>query len=121
MKCACPPFVNISSRTAASRPTASQHSNTKNTAIGYEKPYKSQTRPKTPDIETKVITNIYGLTLGCLTTSDQSSMQSDIKQKHYIYSASSKRITNTCKQSGYRNVQPGGEQPRQHTILFLFI
>jgi len=40
---------------------------------------------KTPTLK-QVITNIYGLTLGCLTTSGQSSMQSNIKQKLHIYS-----------------------------------
>lgn len=52
---------------------------------------------KKTDIETKVITNIYGLTLGCFTTSDQSGMQSNTEQKHSICGANSKRIMNTCK------------------------
>lgn len=34
------------------------------------------------DIETKVITNIYALTVGWFTASDQSGMQSNIKQKN---------------------------------------
>ena len=80
----------------------------------------SQQDQKNPDIEIEVITNIYGLTLGCFNTSDQSSMQSNIKQKEYICSTSSERITNTCKEGTYRNTQPGGKQPRQDAFLFLF-